>query len=88
MESHWRNSMKPVRFFMLDARSSLPLILLLVHARLSTLLLTVVVMIVFYLLERRGLSFAAATRALRSKIVGRYRPAVLFTARSRFRDYR
>lgn len=76
-EWHWRNTQKPVRFFIFDARAGLFLMLLLVHFRLWTLALVTCVFIFFWLLERRGLSFAAALRAGRLWVGGRYRPAWL-----------
>ncbi len=72
---HWRNTMKPVRFFRFDARAGFFCFLLLVHARYWTLFLTIAVLIIFWILERKGLSFSSAIRALRMWFVGNYRPA-------------
>ena len=77
MDLHWRNTQKPARFFALDARAFAAILLFLVHARLWTLALAILIMLVFWILERRGLTFEAALRALRSWIVGRKRPAIL-----------
>ena len=63
---HWRNSMRPVRFFNLDARCALPFFILLVYARPVTFALTLLIVLFFWLLERRGLTSGAH---------GRYRPA-------------
>ncbi len=76
VDAHWRNTQKPVRFFMLDARVFLGVMLFLVHARLWTLILVILMMFVFWLLERRGLTFDAALRAFRCWILGTNRPAV------------
>ena len=57
MDTHWRNTQKPARFFMLDARAFAALFLFLIHARLWTLALAGVVMLLFWLLEQRGLTF-------------------------------
>ena len=75
MDIHWRNTQRPVRFFALDARSSFVVLLVLLHIRLWTFGLAVVVMLVFWFLERRGLSFNAALRALRRWLLGTRRPA-------------
>lgn len=83
---HWRNTMKPVRFFQFDARACFFLLLLLVHARWWTLYLLCGVLIVFYLLERRGLSFAAALRSARVWFLGKYRPALVFTRKRKMVD--
>lgn len=71
---HWRNTMRTVRFFALDARASLCFMILLVYARQSTIILTFVVTMVFYWLEKRGLTFPAALRSLRMWFVGHDRP--------------
>ncbi len=86
MAWHWRNTMKPARFFHFDARVSFFLILLLVHARLWTLGLMCVVMTIFWLLERKGLTFPSALRALRLWIIGNNRPAWLYFRRRKFLD--
>ena len=83
---HWRNTMKPVRFFMFDARVSFFILLVLVHARLWTLGVMVFVCIIFWILERKGLSFAAACRAVRAWLFGTDRPAWIYTRRRKFLD--
>ena len=84
---HWRNTMRPVRFFNLDARAALPFASLLVYARESTLILTIVITIIFYLFERRGLTFPAALRAMRVFIIGRDRPGWVTYRHRRLKDY-
>lgn len=84
---HWRNSMRPVRFFNLDARAAFPFFLLLFHARLSTLILTLVITAVFYIFERNGLTFPAALRSMRLWIIGPFRPAWISLHRRRMIDY-
>jgi intracellular multiplication protein IcmT len=84
---HWRNSMRTTRFFAFDARAALPIPLLLVYARLSTLILTIVFLIFFRFLERKGLTFPAALRTMRSGIVGRDRPGWLSVESKRFIDH-
>lgn len=74
MDTHWRNSMKPARFFMLDARAAWPVLVMLLHMRYYTMIFAVLVMVLFYFLEQRGLSFFAALRAFRVWIVTRKRP--------------
>lgn len=71
---HWRNNMRTVRFFALDARASLCFMVLLVYARTSTLVLTFIVTMIFYWLEKKGMTFPAAMRALRLWFVGLNRP--------------
>lgn len=84
---HWRNSMRPVRFFNFDARAAIPFVLLLFHARLSTLFITGATLIVFNFLEKRGLTFPAALRALRVWLIGSHRPGLASVRRRRMTDY-
>ncbi len=62
---------------MLDARAFSAILLFLVHARLWTFVLAISVMFIFWIFERRGLTFEAALRAGRSWILGRDRPATV-----------
>src|SRR5690606_10790559 len=84
---HWRNTMRPVRFFGLDARAAIPYFVLLVYARPITIFLTVTSTIVFIMLEKRGLSFDSALRALRNWLVGQKRPAWISLRRRRMLDF-
>ncbi len=84
---HWRNSMKPVRFFSMDARAAIPFLFLLVYARLVTLIFAIVSTIVFMMLEKRGLTLPSALRALRSWLLGPKRPAWISMRRRRLKDY-
>lgn len=78
--------MKTVRFFKFDARSAFFVVLLLVHFRLWTFFLLIAVMTVFSMLERRGLSFPAALRALRVWLIGPNRPGWIWTRRRKLHD--
>jgi len=84
---HWRNSMRPVRFFGLDARAAIPFCILLFYARWITLFLTVVLTIVFVLLERKGLTFPSALRSFRSWLLGPKRPGWAAYNRKRMIDF-
>ena len=83
---HWRNTMKTVRFFTFDARAGLFVALLLVHFRIWTLILLFTMLMVFYLLERKGLSFPDALRALRVWLIGTKRPGWIWTRRRKLQD--
>lgn len=83
---HWRNTMRTVRFLAFDARAALPLPLLLVYARWSTLILTIVTLMVFRYLERKGLTFPAALRNLRAWMCGADRPGWLGAQQKKFID--
>lgn len=85
---HWRNTMYPVRFFNFDARAAFPIPVLFFYARLSTLVLLIVTLILFRFLEQKGLTFPSAMRTLRSWIVGKSRPGWLGVHHKKFKDYR
>ncbi len=84
---HWRNSMQVVRFFAFDARSALPVPLLLVYFRWSTVILMICTLIFFRFLERKGLTVPAAIRNFRAWVVGTERPGWLGVRRRVFRDF-
>ena len=84
---HWRNTMRTVRFLAFDARAALPIPLLLVYARTSTLILTVITLMLFRFLERKGLTFPAAIRNMRSWMVGKDRPGWISAQHKKFTDY-
>ena len=83
---HWRNSMKTVRFFIFDARAGFFVVLVLVHARLWTLVLALSVMTVFWLFERKSLTFPAALRSIRVWLIGTHRPGWIWTRRRKLQD--
>lgn len=83
---HWRNTMRPVRFFIFDGRAGFFLVIFIVHARVSTFALLCVVFTYFWILERKGLSFAAALRATRVWFIGAKRPAWIYTRRRKLVD--
>ncbi|MCB1538716.1 MAG: type IV secretion protein IcmT [Rhodospirillales bacterium] len=79
--------MKPVRFFGLDARVALFFMVFLMHMRIWTLALFAIMCILFWILERKGLTFDAAMRSLRTWILGPNRPGLLWHRRRRMIDY-
>lgn len=84
---HWRDSMRIVRFFNFDGRCAILVPIWLLYLRTSTLILTVIVLFIFNYLEKKGLSFPAALRALRVYCIGRYRPGTPGVLRHKFIDY-
>ena len=85
--AHWRDSARIVRFFGFDARAAAALMLLLMHFRLWTFVFAILVMLLFWGLEKRGLTFASALRALRLWIVGFKRPAVMNFKKRKMTDF-
>ncbi|AOG03007.1 putative acetyltransferase (plasmid) [Bosea sp. RAC05] len=74
--AHWRETSKPARFFKVDARAGIFVIFTLVHFRVWTVAMTLMIMVLFWFLEMRGMSLVAAFRALRAWIIGDHRPAL------------
>jgi intracellular multiplication protein IcmT len=68
--SHWRDSARPVKFFIVDAQAGFPILLFLVHIRMWTLVLAVIAMLFFTLLNRFGFSVIVFARLLRSVAAG------------------
>ena len=86
-DTHWRNSMKPARFFFMDARAAVPFVVVLLHLRWYTLVGAAITTLIFYIMETRGLGFAAALRAFRVWLVTRKRPNVMNANKTRLVDY-
>ncbi|MFK7838995.1 MAG: IcmT/TraK family protein [Bdellovibrionales bacterium] len=84
---HWRNTMQTVRFFAFDARAALPLPLLLVYFRWSTLILMLGTLFFFRFLEQKGLTVPSAIRSFRSWFVGANRPGWDGIRRKKFNDF-
>jgi intracellular multiplication protein IcmT len=84
---HWRNSMRPIRFFNLDYRAIAPFLALLFYARLVTLVFCIIFTIGFAMLERTGLTFPSAIRKLRSMITGEKRYALQNFRQRKFIEY-
>jgi intracellular multiplication protein IcmT len=74
--NHWRNTARPVRFFNVDYRAGIFLFIFLMHIRLWTFVMVLVVFMVLLLLERRGLTLPLAMRRLRVWYLGPRRPAL------------
>ena len=87
MDLHWRNSQKPARFFALDARAFTAILLFLVHARIWTFAFALFVMLLFWIFERRGLTFESALRAMRVWLIGRRRPSLRRGTRRHWTDF-
>lgn len=87
MNWHWRDTMRTIRFLGFDSRCALLVPVWLVYLRTSTLIISVMVFYTFQFLEKKGLTFPSALRALRVWIVGRDRPGVLGSRVGKFIDY-
>jgi len=74
--AHWRNTYRPARFFFLDVRAGVVILLSLIHIRFWTIGLDLVVVALAWWVERIGLGFMGAVRAAREWLAGRIRPAL------------
>lgn len=86
-EFHWRNSMRPLRFFAFDAKVCIFLVILLFYPRYITLIAFLVSLGVFWFLERQGLLFDPALRAFRCWIYGKKRPGWMWFRHRKMVDY-
>lgn len=68
--AHWRDSARPVRFWIIDYRATFPLLFLIVHIRPWTLAMAFLFVVFFSLLERYGFTVAVFLRWARSFIAG------------------
>jgi intracellular multiplication protein IcmT len=68
--SHWRDSARTARFFMLDARAAFPLFLFLLHIRVWTGILVIASAVFFGVIEHFGFTVPVFLRWLRSSIAG------------------
>lgn len=84
---NWRNTMKPVRFAMLDARAGFVLLLTLLHLRPWTLVTAMITTFIFHIAEKNGLTFYAALRTVRRLFVGPMRPRIIWTQNTKMVDY-
>ncbi len=87
MNWHWRNTMRPIRFFGFDVKAVIPFCVLLFYARWSSVTFCILATFVFWALEKKGLTVDSALRALRVIIVGRFRPGLPKFRRRTLKDF-
>ena len=80
----WRNTMMPVRLYLVDARALIPVMIFLVHWRIWTLYMAAGGIALFTVLEWFGLTFPAARRTIRRYLVGSVRAALPSWKKRRF----
>lgn len=69
--AHWRDSARVARFWIFDSRAVFPLVLLILHIRLWTIIVAVLTTFFFYSLERYGFTVPVFLRWLRSSLAGK-----------------
>jgi intracellular multiplication protein IcmT len=87
MDDHWRNSQKIARFFFFDARLFFLLLVFMVHVAWWTLIVAASAMVFFFILEKIGLTFESALRAIRAWLLAENRPALTRRMRRYWIDY-
>lgn len=68
--SHWRDSARSARFFMVDARAAFPIFLFLMHIRVWTAVLVLVSAVFFGIIEHYGFTVPVFLRWIRLFLAG------------------
>lgn len=84
---YWRETHKQPRFLVFDGRVVLPILLSILHMRLWTVILAVVILGVLFFFDRKGISTDSILRYLRATFVGKRRTARGVDAERSFVDY-
>lgn len=71
--SHWRDTARNARFFVVDARAAFPLLLFILNIAWWTFITAVVTISFFAILERWGFTLPIFFRWLRNFIAGDYK---------------
>ncbi|MCV9964378.1 IcmT/TraK family protein [Pararhizobium sp. BT-229] len=74
--AHYRDTYKPARFLFLDVRVGVIICASLLHIRYWTIGVDILVILLALYVERIGLGFVGALRAVRAYFSGSYRPAL------------
>lgn len=75
-ETHWRDSARSPRFFLIDARAAFPFLLFFLHIKLWSFILAAVAMCFFALLERYGFTVSVFLRLARNLLAGPHKVAI------------
>ncbi|PCI40080.1 MAG: hypothetical protein COB50_00255 [Thiotrichales bacterium] len=71
---HWRDSARQPKFFWIDARALLPVMVCLLHVRMWTVTIATVVVVVLAILSYFKFSIVISWRILRNFISGNKKP--------------
>jgi len=74
--AHWRDSARPVKFFIWDGRAAFPVIIFFMHMSLWTFITAIVLIFFFSILNRFGFTPVVFFRWLRSMIAGPQKIAI------------
>ena len=74
--AHWRDSARPARFFIIDAKAVFPIFLFLLHIKLWTFILALAITLFFSMLNRFGYTTEVFFRSARSFFAGNRKMAI------------
>jgi intracellular multiplication protein IcmT len=69
-DTHWRDTARTARFFIVDARAAFPIFLFLMHIRLWTAMLVLISVVFFGVIEHYGFTVPVFLRQLRTFLAG------------------
>lgn len=75
-DAHWRDSARYPLLFFVDARAVFPIFFCLLHLRVWTVVVALIVTVFFSVLNHYGFTTAVFGRFLRSFLAGRRRTAI------------
>jgi intracellular multiplication protein IcmT len=76
VNAHWRDSARPIKFFIWDGRAAFPVVIFLMHISLWTFITTLVLIIFFSILNRYGFTPMVFFRWFRNLIAGSRKMAI------------
>ena len=76
IDAAWRDSARTPKFFIVDYRCAFPLLGLLFHISIATLVFAVFAMIFFTALNYYGFTIPVFLRWIRSTLAGPYKPSL------------
>lgn len=74
--AHWRDSARPAKFFIIDAKAAFPVLLFLVHISMWTFIVAALATFFFTLLNRFGYSVEVFLRYFRTFVGGSRKMAI------------
>lgn len=75
-DAHWRDSARPAKFLIIDAKAAFPIFLFLLHIKLWTFIIAVLATLFFTMLNRFGYSVEVFLRYARAVVAGRRKMAI------------
>jgi intracellular multiplication protein IcmT len=76
INAHWRDSARPARFFIIDAKAAFPVLLFLLHITWWTFFVAIAATLFFTALNRFGYSVEVFLRLVRSFFSGSRKMAI------------